>query len=309
MPSISVIMPCYNHERFVRESVASILQQTIGDLELIVVDDKSNDDSVQVLRNLAIKDSRLKLIVHSQNLGASRSRNDGLAAASGDLFAFCDADDLWKPEKLERQIKLLRVHGGCDITYCDSQIIDSWGLPTGEFFSDQFPPPSNPSGDLFQFLCTRNFVNMTTVLVRREALGAQVYFDESVRWVEDWWQWIKLSYNHQFVYDPQVLAKYRVHPQSTGFIQKPGISRNRWKICKRNLRTHCDMPLSVQALIWNLMGTDLCSWGKRRKGCRFLTQALSCGWTGGLSWYQLAKICTRLGLEWGRNMRNKVYEP
>ena len=297
-------MPCYNHARFVGESVAAILGQTFADLELIVVDDKSKDDSADQLRELAKKDARLKLVVHDQNRGASRSRNDGLRAACGEFVAFCDADDLWKPDKLERQIQQLTGHRDCDITYCDSEIIDETGQPTGELFSDQFPPPHTPSGDLFEVLCSRNFVNMTTVLARRQSLGDLLFFDESVQWVEDWWQWIRLSRHHRFLYQPEALAKYRVHPQSTGFTQRPGICRNRWKVGRRNLQTHEDMPLRQQAVIWYQMGMELCGLGKRRRGCQFLRQAWYCGWAGGLSRARLAKMTLRLGLEWSRKAVN-----
>jgi hypothetical protein len=120
--------------------------------------------------------------------------------------------------------------------------------------------------------------------------------------VEDWWQWIRLSHHHRFAYDPTALAQYRVHPQSTGFTQKPGISRNRWKVGKRNLQTHGDMPLRLRAVIWYQMGVDLCDLKKRRPGCRFLRQALACGWRGGLARPRLLKIAARLGLEWSRGV-------
>jgi glycosyltransferase involved in cell wall biosynthesis len=302
IPKVSVIMPCYNHAHFVGESVAAILGQTFKDLELIVVDDKSKDDSVALVQALATKDARLKLIVHEQNQGASRSRNDGLRAASGEFVAFCDADDLWKPDKLERQINLLTKHPDYDVTYCDSEIINETGRLTGELFSDQFPLPPTPSENLFEVLCTRNFINMTTVLLRRQSVGERLFFDNSVEWVEDWWQWIRLSRHHRFLYEPEALARYRVHPQSTGFTQKPGISRNRWKVGKRNLQTHADMPLRLQAVIWHQMGMELCSLGKRQHGCQFLQQALFCGWRGGLARTRLAKIGARLGLEWSRSV-------
>jgi glycosyltransferase involved in cell wall biosynthesis len=300
MPQASVIMPCYNHARFVGESVASILGQTFEDLELIVVDDKSQDGSVDLLLELAKKDARVKLILHDKNQGASRSRNDGLRSARGEYVAFCDADDLWKPDKLQRQVKLLTEHRDCDVTYCDSEIIDENGHLMGELFSDQFPLPPIASGDLFEVLCARNFINMTTVLVRRQAVGGQLFFDESVQWVEDWWQWIRLSRHYHFHYEPDALAQYRVHPQSTGFTRKPGISRNRWKVGRRNLQTHSDMPLGLQAVVWHQMGMELCLLGKKRRGCQFLQQALRCGWRGGVARLKLAKISARLGLEWSR---------
>jgi hypothetical protein len=109
MPRASVIMPCYNHGSFVAESAAAVLGQTFADLELIIVDDASKDHSMEILRKLAQRDARVKTIAHEQNRGPSGSRNDGLRAATGEFVAFCDADDLWKPEKLARQIRLRSV--------------------------------------------------------------------------------------------------------------------------------------------------------------------------------------------------------
>jgi glycosyltransferase involved in cell wall biosynthesis len=309
MPRVSVVMPCFNHARFVGESVAAILGQTSNDLELIVVDDKSKDDSVDVLRELATKDARLKLIVHDQNRGASRSRNDGLRMAHGEFAAFCDADDLWKPHKLERQIKLLTSHPDCDVTYCDSEIIDETGQATGELFSGQYPLPREPSGDLFMALCETNFINMQTLLLRRKPIGERIFFDENIKWVEDWWLCIRLSRHHRFCYEPDTLARYRVHSQSTNLTQQLGISRNRWKVGKRNLKTHRDMPLRLQAVIWYQMGMDLCALEKRRPGCQFLRQALYCGLRGGLSPTRLAKMSARLGLEWSRRKVEHIGNP
>src|ERR1035438_3175106 len=98
-PRVSVVMPCYNHGRFVDQSVTAVLEQTFADLELIIVDDASKDNSLEVARKFARKDARVKVIVHEQNYGPSRSRNDGLRAAVGEFVGFCDADDLWKPDK------------------------------------------------------------------------------------------------------------------------------------------------------------------------------------------------------------------
>jgi glycosyltransferase involved in cell wall biosynthesis len=250
MPAVSVVMPCYNAGKFVRQSVESILRQTLDDFELLVVDDASRDNSVEVLKDLADRDARIKLLAHGKNLGVSRSRNDGLREAQGDYIAFCDADDVWKPEKLKMQIGFLLNNPAYNIAYCDAQIIDETGTPTGRLFSDQYPPPKKPSGDLFEALCVKNFINMQTVCMRRMAAGQDLFFDEGIKWVEDWWYWIRLSRRHRFLYEGRALAEYRIHPQSTGLTQQRGIRINRWKVCKRNLRAHTDMPIRLQALLW-----------------------------------------------------------
>lgn len=298
MPQASIIMPCYNHGLFVGESVAAILAQTCADFELIVVDDASKDDSVEVLRKLAQKDARLKVIVHEQNRGASRSRNDGLRIAKGEFVAFCDADDLWKPDKLAHQIALLKKHPECDITYCAAEIIDETGRRTGRMFNDQLPLPSAPTGNLFIALCERNFINMQTVLARRRPLGERLLFDEHIKWVEDWWQWIRLARHHQFCYEPAVLALYRVHPRSTGLTQQPGICRNRCKVGSKNLRTHPDIPRGMKGIIWYQIGRDLCSLGKKRRGRRYMMKGLCNGLAGRLPLRRLAAMSARWALEW-----------
>lgn len=298
IPKASIIMPCYNHAAFINDAVNSILNQSCPDLELIVVDDHSRDESAAILRSLGKADSRLKLVFHEHNQGASRSRNAGLKLAQGEYVGFCDADDLWKSDKLARQIQLFEKWPDCDVTYCDSEIIDESGRFTGEYFSHQFPPPTPATGDLFEVLCSRNFVNMTTVMVRRQEVGARLLFDESIKWVEDWWQWIRLSRYHRFLYEPVALAAYRVHPASTGFTQKTGISRNRWKVGRRNLRAHPDMPARLMALVWYQMGMELCALGKRTLGCRFLSKALFYSWAGGFEPLQLARMSARLVVEW-----------
>jgi len=274
MPTVSVIMPCFNAGRFVADSVNAVLAQSLDDLELIVVDDASTDNSVELLSELAGKDTRVKLILHERNLGASRSRNDGLQLANGPYIAFCDADDIWKPEKLHIQITALQANPLYDITYCDSEIIDEIGSPTGCLFSDRFPVPRNPSGNLFTELCKRNFINMQTVLMRSNGAASRMLFDENIKWVEDWWLWITLSRKSLYLYDPRALALYRVHSQSTSTTQRLGIPRNRWKVCMRNLRLNFDMPREVRADIWYQMALDLKAIGRRRAAQSLLWKAL-----------------------------------
>src|SRR4051812_26915687 len=150
MPVASVVMPCFNAAPFVEDSVRAVLAQTLSDLEIIIVEDCSRDHSVEILHRLAREDARIRVIVHPRNRGASRSRNDGIRVARGKYIGFCDADDLWKPEKLAAQVELLERNPGYHVTYCDSEIIDATGRRTGELFSALFPPPRAPSGDLFE---------------------------------------------------------------------------------------------------------------------------------------------------------------
>jgi glycosyltransferase involved in cell wall biosynthesis len=274
MPSVSVIMPCFNHARFLADSVRGILAQTHRNFELIIVDDRSADNSWEVISSLAKTDARIKTIRHERNLGASRSRNDGLRLSPGELIGFCDADDIWEPNKLEFQISLLEKNPGFDMTFCDAIIIDENGESAKRRFSEEFAPPKVVSGDFFSVLVRRNFINMQTVLMRRECLTTDGFFDEKIKWVEDWWYWINIARRHRILYCEQPLARYRVHSRSTGRTQMRGIHANRYKVLRRILRRYDDLPVRLRAEIFYNMGIELCALGRKRSGNRLLRKAV-----------------------------------
>ncbi|MHA3774167.1 glycosyltransferase [Verrucomicrobiota bacterium sgz303538] len=266
-------MPCFNHGRFIAESVEAVLNQTVREIELIVVDDNSSDDSHVRLTELASRDRRIKIIRHDRNRGASGARNSGLRLAKGAFVAFCDADDVWEPEKLATQLDLLAEKPEYGLTYSDAAIIDENGTRVGGRFSDDFPPPQQPSGNLFNDLCSRNFINMQTVLIRRERLADGLFFDEQISWVEDWWHWIQLSRRVLFLYSPQPLAKYRVHSRSTAVTEKRGYHQNRFKVFKRILRFCPELSSAQRSETWYHMGRCLQCAGKVRMAREFFWKA------------------------------------
>ncbi len=275
MPYVSVVMPCFNHDRFVGESIQSILNQSHSQLQLIIVDDCSSDDSRQVILDFAKRDPRVTVVFHDRNRGASRSRNDGIRMAEGDFIAFCDADDLWLPNKLAVQLDQLHQHAGYGVAYCDATIVDETGRPVGsQRFSQMFPPPANPSGSLFADLCLRNFINTQTVMIRKDCLAHGDLFDEKIKWVEDWWCWISLSRRHLFYYSTQPLAMYRVHTQSTCVTQRAGYDANRYKVLRRVMKRCPELSPRAKAEIWYHMGVGLYHLGKGRLARRFFLRSL-----------------------------------
>lgn len=123
---ISVILPVYNGEKTVEASVSSVLGQTYGNIELIIVDDASKDRTAEIIRKFAEQDGRVKIITNSANKGRLLSRIKAVENANGEWIAFIDADDLWKSEKLEKQLAL-RDSSGCDLIYTASAFIDENG--------------------------------------------------------------------------------------------------------------------------------------------------------------------------------------
>lgn len=123
MPTVSVVLPVYNGERFIGEAIQSVLDQTFRDFELLVVDDGSTDNTETIVRQ-----SKGPLTYHRQeNQGAGAARNAGVASARGEWIAFMDADDIWETDKLAKQIEYLQTHPNVSFVYCDMDLIDSQG--------------------------------------------------------------------------------------------------------------------------------------------------------------------------------------
>ena len=120
---ISVIMPVYNSEQSLQDSVSSVLAQTYVDIELIIVDDASDDNTHEICHMLGEQDDRIKIITNEHNSGALKARSIAVDAAEGEWIAFIDADDLWHPEKLRKQLAL-RDKTGCDLVYTASAFTD-----------------------------------------------------------------------------------------------------------------------------------------------------------------------------------------
>lgn len=123
---VSVIMPSWNTGRFIAESIQSVLGQTYGDLELIIVDDCSTDDTDEVVASFT--DSRIRYIKNEENMGAALSRNRAMREARGEWIAFLDSDDLWEPEKLEKQIAFMKDNGYV-FSYHEYERVDEEGKP------------------------------------------------------------------------------------------------------------------------------------------------------------------------------------
>jgi glycosyltransferase involved in cell wall biosynthesis len=240
----------------VEESVKSVLAQTEPDLELIIVDDASTDGSRELIDRLAKSDGRIEAFYHDKNSGASTSRNDGLSMAEGEYIAFCDADDIWLPGKLKKQLALLADTPAASIAYSDARIIDGEGRETGTLFSARFPVPGNGSGHLFDILCVRNFINMQSALLRRAALKEEDYFDPKIKWGEDWLFWLKLARTAGFVYSPEPLGLYRVHAGSAD-TSRPERARDRVKIYLEALRFADLLPRRVISEIFYHLGVGL----------------------------------------------------
>ncbi|MEL7314835.1 MAG: glycosyltransferase [Cyanobacteria bacterium J06559_3] len=195
-------MPAYNAERTLGEAIASVLQQTHQNWELIVVDDGSSDNSQQVVQRF--QDDRIRLLTGA-NEGVAIARNRGIEQAQGDYVAFLDADDIWMPAKLAAQLTALQAHPEAALAYSWCDYIDNEGrwLCPGK--------RSLVEGIAYEQLLVANFLeNASTPLIRRSALAAVGGFDPTLRCSQDRDLYLRLAAHYPFVTVPQVQVHYRM---------------------------------------------------------------------------------------------------
>lgn len=211
IPRVSVIAQCYNHERFVRECLDSIQRQSWRDFELIVVDDRSTDASVDVIRAwIAQERADTTLLALPENLGVSGSLNAAIREARGEFVIRVSTDDVWEPTLLQELLaRFDELSDACGAVYADASRIDEAGTRLAGDFITAYHGGVAPEGDVFLALCDTNFVPAATIMMRRAVLAEVGEFDESLAY-EDWDMWLRIAERHSFGFVPKTLARYRI---------------------------------------------------------------------------------------------------
>ena len=218
---VSVIMPAYNAQAFIAESIQSVIDQTYQNWELFVIDDFSSDATREIVQGLVRKDNRIHLLENSSNSGTHHSRNKGIKAAQGDFIAFLDADDLWKPEKLEKQLHLLHTE---DISSCFSsyELISENGSALNQKI-EALPVLK------YEKLLKANYVGNLTGIYSVRKLG-KIYCPEISK-RQDWALWLKvIEKGGPMKGIQQSLAIYR--------IRKNSISTNKLEMLRYNFKVY-----------------------------------------------------------------------
>lgn len=225
IPLVSIVMPAYNAEKYIENAVQSIQRQTVASWELIVVDDCSTDATAAIVNCLASEDARIHLVRNSSNIGVAESRNTGLKLCTGKYVALLDSDDLWLPDKLERQIDRLE-ETGADIVYCSYAIVDRFGKPRCKDFIV-------PEELDFQLALIKSVMSCSTTMFTREI--AQNYSFPSKYYHEDLALWLTLLKDgKKAVGISDVLASYRVQDDSRAS-NKVRSAYNRWVVYHKHL--------------------------------------------------------------------------
>ncbi len=200
---VTVIMPTYNSQRFITESIESVLNQSYGMLQLIIVDDCSNDNTINVVNKYLKLDKRINLVKLEKNSGAGVARNMGLANHNSRYTAFIDSDDIWFPEKLDLQIMFMRENDAA-IAHTAYEMIDEYGNSLNRIIDAPFIQDVNA-----YLKCTK--IAMSTSIIDRDKIPDIKFRDIRIR--QDANLWIDLlSQGHKAYGLNEVLAKYRVSP-------------------------------------------------------------------------------------------------
>jgi glycosyltransferase involved in cell wall biosynthesis len=201
-PRVTVLLPVYNGDRFLREAIDSVLGQTWEDFELLVVNDGSTDETATILKNYS--DTRLQVITNEHNTGVSASLNRGLAHASGEYVARIDADDLALPERLVEQLYYLDRHPNVGLVASATEVVDK----DGAFIRVEDFGTISPE-QLYYTLTFVNCIASSSVTFRRGLVLEIGGYDESMRFAIDYDLWLRVSRRAKIVKLDKVLAKWR----------------------------------------------------------------------------------------------------
>lgn len=205
MPRVSVIIPTYNRSKLLANAIDSVLDQTFDDLEIIVVDDGSTDETSEVVKGYGDKVNYKYL--ENKGMGGSYARNRGIEAASGEYIAFLDSDDFWLPEKLEKQMALLIERPDLSWAYCDSEAIDG---SSGQLIYRHGAVHNTPSGDVLEQLFIKNFLHTSTLIVKRNVFEQVGNFWATPK-ATDRDMWLRIAAEYPIGQVPEVLVRYRIH--------------------------------------------------------------------------------------------------
>lgn len=218
---ISIIMAAYNAEKTINQAISSVLNQTYPNFELLVINDCSKDETAKLVKDIAAKDSRVRLISNAKNSGVSYTRKHGLKEAKGSWIAILDSDDAWAPEKLEKQISL-QERMNADLLFTGSAFMDSGGQPIDWYLHA-------PEEVTYRQLLKQNVLSNSSVLVRKELYAKHYAIGDGMH--EDFAIWLSILKEGKKAYGvDEPLLIYR--------IAKSSKSGNKVKAAKMNWNTY-----------------------------------------------------------------------
>ncbi len=206
MVKVSVLIPCYNHQDFVSQTINSVMNQTFDDFELIVIDDGSKDNSVAIIKELQ-DEFKFKFISRS-NRGLVPTVNELLSLSTGEYYVLFASDDVMLPKRLEQQVKFLDSNLEYAVCHSGTEWIDE----QGKFIKTDCN--LNPSGYVFPELLKADFIRAPSAMIRKSVLDDVGIYDESLQ-IEDYDMFLRIAHKYPIGYLQEVLVQYRQHPENS----------------------------------------------------------------------------------------------
>ena len=237
MPNVSVIMPSYNHEKYIPSAIESVLNQTYTDFELIIIDDASKDKSTEIIKVYEEKDSRIKAIFHDGNRGIARTVNECIEKAEGKFIALFSSDDVWVKDKLKKQLEILEKNENL-VVWSEGLVIDAQGKPTGETFTKKHDAlKRKKDGDIFEELLKGNYICGQSVIFKKENIK-NIKYEEKLKYLNDYKFMVDLAKRYEFYFILEPLAMYRIHGKNSILSDKKGWQKDEILINKYFLQKY-----------------------------------------------------------------------
>jgi glycosyltransferase involved in cell wall biosynthesis len=228
-PKVTVLMPVYNGEKYIKEALESILQQTFIDFEFLIINDGSTDNSVSIIKSF--NDNRIRLIHNEKNSGLVYSLNKGIGLSNGEYIARMDCDDVSIPERLEKQVGFLNSNPGVSAVSAHIRFMNADGELTGYWDNDI---NTNNWPEIYSALAKHDCIAHPAVVIRKSVISKYLY-RRAQKNVEDWDLWLRMAADGHIIDKiNEVLLEYRVHFESVTMYQNTGkISQKKTIVCKQ----------------------------------------------------------------------------
>lgn len=223
MPKVSVVMPAYNASKTIKESILSVLNQTYEDFELIIVNDCSKDETKKIISEFVDKDNRVVCFDNEVNSGASYSRNRAISSAKGEWIAFLDSDDIWKNDKLEKQMKLIECVPDATIVYTASSFINADGIA----YSYVLPAEKETT---YKTLLKKNLISCSSAVVKASIMKSIKMPNDSMH--EDYFVWLTILKSHSCAYginEPLLIYRLSNNSKSSNRIKSAKMIYNTYR--------------------------------------------------------------------------------
>jgi glycosyltransferase involved in cell wall biosynthesis len=276
MGKVSVILPCYNGSRWIESAINSVLGQTYGNLELVVVDDGSTDSSKEIVVPY-LPDERVRYI-YQENRGFSAAVNRGIKESRGDLIGFIGQDDLWLPNKLELQVKYLSENKDLDLVHSSYFVIDPQGRIVG--IRNVEIPNVSSKRKLIEKLFLVNFIGFETVLVKRRCFDEVGFFDERMKGFSDHDMWLRIAGSFTIEgYIELPLVKKREHEFQLSKFRIEAVLKDEFLTVRKAILCYPFLKMLERkklASLYYAWGIALLQKGNKKEAMQKFLQAIKC---------------------------------